>query len=232
MAIEMGEALKLGRAVGRVLTCRERDRWQHADQPDSTERHCHVSLGKEEATAYARCTCIADSVWQAISRTVRVFAMQPDLWRQVSRCVAPLWQAYSTFTPLHCGIAMVSGTRRTVQTLSTINASHATMLSNLTPAEIRDALATRTDLLLVDVREPAEYAIAHIEGATLMPMQTIPEQLATLPRDREIILHCHHGMRSEMAGNFLLAQGFSRVSHMVGGIDRWSDDVDPAIVKY
>jgi rhodanese-related sulfurtransferase len=127
---------------------------------------------------------------------------------------------------------MVSGTRRTVQTLPTINASHATMLSNLTPAEIRDALATRTDLLLVDVREPAEYAIAHIEGATLMPMQTIPEQLATLPRDKEIMLHCHHGMRSEMAGNFLLAQGFSRVSHMVGGIDRWSDDVDPAIVKY
>ena len=106
------------------------------------------------------------------------------------------------------------------------------MLSNLTPAEIRDTLAARTDVMLVDVREPAEYAIAYIEGATLVPMQTIPQQLATLPRDREIILHCHQGMRSEMAGNFLLAQGFPRVSHMVGGIDRWSDEVDPALAKY
>ncbi len=106
------------------------------------------------------------------------------------------------------------------------------MLSNLTPVEIRDALAARTDVVLIDVREPAEYAIAHIEGATLIPLRTLPQNLDALPRDREIILHCHHGMRSEMAGDFLLAQGFTRVSHMVGGIDRWSDDVDSTIVKY
>lgn len=106
------------------------------------------------------------------------------------------------------------------------------MLSNLTPLQIRDALATRTDLLLVDVREPAEYAVAHIDGATLIPMRTLPQQLEQLPRDHEIILHCHHGMRSEMAGDFLLSQGFARVSHMVGGIDRWSDDVDPTVAKY
>ena len=106
------------------------------------------------------------------------------------------------------------------------------MLSNLTPLQIRDALATRSDVLLVDVREPAEYAVAHIDGATLIPMRTLPQQLGQLPRDHEIVLHCHHGMRSEMAGDFLLSQGFARVSHMVGGIDRWSDDVDPAVAKY
>lgn len=106
------------------------------------------------------------------------------------------------------------------------------MLANLTPLEIRDALASRADILLVDVREPAEHAIAHIDGATLIPMRSLPVEIAALPLDREIILLCHHGMRSEMAGNFLLAQGFSRVSHMLGGIDRWSDDVDPAVAKY
>ena len=106
------------------------------------------------------------------------------------------------------------------------------MLSNLTPLQIRDALATRTDVMLVDVREPAEYATAHIHGATLIPMRTLPQQLESLPRDKEIILHCHHGMRSEMAGDFLLSQGFGRVSHMVGGIDRWSDDVDASVTKY
>jgi sulfur-carrier protein adenylyltransferase/sulfurtransferase len=106
------------------------------------------------------------------------------------------------------------------------------MLSNLTPAVIRDALASRSDVMLVDVREPAEYDTAHIDGATLIPLRTLPQSLDRLPRDHEIILHCHHGMRSEMAGDFLLAQGFLRVSHMVGGIDRWSDDVDPTIAKY
>ena len=106
------------------------------------------------------------------------------------------------------------------------------MLSNLTPTEIRDALASRSDVMLVDVREPAEYAIAHIDGATLIPLRTLPQQLDALPREREIILHCHHGMRSEMAGDFLLAQGFPRVSHMIGGIDRWSDDVDATVAKY
>ncbi|MDZ7631874.1 MAG: rhodanese-like domain-containing protein [Gemmatimonadaceae bacterium] len=106
------------------------------------------------------------------------------------------------------------------------------MLSNLTPLEIRSALASRTDVTLVDVREPAEHAIAHIDGATLIPLRTLPQQLDALPRDHEIILHCHHGMRSEMAGNFLLSQGFERVSHMLGGIDRWSDDVDASIAKY
>jgi adenylyltransferase/sulfurtransferase len=107
------------------------------------------------------------------------------------------------------------------------------MLSNLTPIEIRDALASRSaDMMLVDVREPAEYATARIEGATLIPLRTLPQRLADLPRDREIILHCHHGMRSEMAGDFLLAQGFPRVSHMVGGIDRWSDEVDASVPRY
>jgi rhodanese-related sulfurtransferase len=106
------------------------------------------------------------------------------------------------------------------------------MLANLTPLEVRDALGARTDITLIDVREPAEFAIAHIAGATLLPLQTLPAQLGMLSPENEIILYCHHGMRSGMAGNFLLAHGFSRVSHMIGGIDRWSDDVDPTTAKY
>lgn len=106
------------------------------------------------------------------------------------------------------------------------------MLLNLTPTQIRDALASRADVMLVDVREPVEYAIASIEAATLIPLRELPQDCASLPKDMEIILHCHHGVRSQMAGDFLIAQGFPRVSHMVGGIDRWSDEVDPAIVRY
>jgi rhodanese-related sulfurtransferase len=106
------------------------------------------------------------------------------------------------------------------------------MLAQLTPVEVRDALQSRDDVQLIDVREDAEFAIAHIPGARLIPLRTLPQALPSLARDHEIILLCHHGVRSEMAGEFLLSQGFSRVSHVVGGIDRWSDDVDATIAKY
>jgi rhodanese-related sulfurtransferase len=109
---------------------------------------------------------------------------------------------------------------------------HVPTLRNLTPLEIREAIATRTDITLVDVREPSEHAQARIDAAALIPLKTLPARFATLPRDHEIILLCHHGMRSEVAGTFLLAMGFSRVSHMTGGIDRWSDDVDSSVAKY
>ncbi|MCC7052585.1 MAG: sulfurtransferase [Gemmatimonadaceae bacterium] len=108
----------------------------------------------------------------------------------------------------------------------------APALVELTPAEVREAMRSRPDVTLVDVREPAEHAIARIEGAVLIPLRTIPQQLEALPRDHEIILFCHHGMRSEMAGRFLLAQGYARVAHLPGGIDRWSDEVDQAVPKY
>ncbi len=106
------------------------------------------------------------------------------------------------------------------------------MLHHRSAVDVRDALAGRADVLLLDVREPAEYAIAHIAGAILIPLRSLPSQFETLPRDREIILYCHHGVRSETAGDFLVAQGFSRVSHMRGGIDQWSDEVDRTIPKY
>jgi sulfur-carrier protein adenylyltransferase/sulfurtransferase len=106
------------------------------------------------------------------------------------------------------------------------------MLATLTPLEIRDALATRRDLVLVDVREPAEHAIAAIAGARLVPLHTLPQHVHALPRDHEIVLYCHHGVRSDMAGQFLVAHGFPRVSHMQGGINRWSEDVDHTIAKY
>ena len=129
-------------------------------------------------------------------------------------------------TPGRDGASAVTRSGRAVPSPS------LSMVTNLTPVEIRDALATRSDVLLVDVREPAEHATARIDGALLIPLRTVPQSLEQLPRDKEIILHCHHGMRSEMAGNFLVAQGYPRVSHMVGGIDRWSDDVDSAVAKY
>jgi adenylyltransferase/sulfurtransferase len=86
---------------------------------------------------------------------------------------------------------------------------------------------------LIDVREPSEYQIAQITGSELKPLGQIPiwaNELAN--KEEEIILHCHHGMRSDRACQFLAAQGFTNVKNLIGGIDEWSLNVDPAVPRY
>ena len=74
------------------------------------------------------------------------------------------------------------------------------------------------------MREPDEYAVAHIEGAQLIPLKTLPDQLAHLPKDREIIIHCKMGGRSARAVQFLLDNGFTQVKNVTGGMDAWLED--------
>jgi rhodanese-related sulfurtransferase len=85
--------------------------------------------------------------------------------------------------------------------------------------------------LLVDVREEGEAAICAIEGSLLIPMNSLPQRLQELPRDRRIALYCHHGVRSMMAAQFLAQYGFDALS-LAGGIDRWAIDIDPAMARY
>jgi sulfur-carrier protein adenylyltransferase/sulfurtransferase len=107
-----------------------------------------------------------------------------------------------------------------------------TMLDTHSPSDVRSARTARPDIVLLDVREPNEFAAARIEGATLMPLRTLPARVHELARDAEIIVYCHHGVRSEMAGQYLLQQGFTNVAHMAGGIDRWSVEVDATVPRY
>lgn len=90
----------------------------------------------------------------------------------------------------------------------------------------------RGDILLVDVREEWEVATAAVDGARHIPMALIPAQQALLPRDREIAVLCHHGMRSAMVADYLRAAGHTRVLNVTGGIDRWSVEVDPSVPRY
>jgi adenylyltransferase/sulfurtransferase len=85
---------------------------------------------------------------------------------------------------------------------------------------------------LIDVREPYEYAIARIPGARLVPLRTLPAAAASLDPSREIVLHCHHGARSATAAEYLQGLGFRNVWNLAGGIDAWSDEVDPGVAKY
>ena len=86
--------------------------------------------------------------------------------------------------------------------------------------------------LLLDVREPPEFAICRIEGSTLMPMNTVPARLGELDPAGEVVVICHHGGRSMQVAMFLERQGFERVINLAGGVDGWAIQVDPSITRY
>ena len=102
----------------------------------------------------------------------------------------------------------------------------------ISPKELKKSLDNGDKLVLVDVREEWEYSLAKVDGSILIPLGTLPQSLAQLNRDSEIIAICHHGMRSADATNFLLQQGFQNVKNLVGGIDAWSTQVDGTVPRY
>ena len=106
-----------------------------------------------------------------------------------------------------------------------------------TPLEISVEEASRllagaTPPVLVDVREPDEYAVCRIEGARLIPMNTVPARLAEIPTDAWVLVQCHHGGRSMKVTRFLRSKGYARVTNLQGGIDAWSLKVDPKVPRY
>jgi molybdopterin/thiamine biosynthesis adenylyltransferase/rhodanese-related sulfurtransferase len=110
--------------------------------------------------------------------------------------------------------------------------ARAGVVAEVTPAEVSARMARREAFDLVDVREPNEWQIARLPGARLAPLSCFDDTLGTFPRDRDIVLYCHAGVRSLTAARRLQAAGYSRVWSMAGGIARWSDEVDPSVPRY
>jgi sulfur-carrier protein adenylyltransferase/sulfurtransferase len=106
--------------------------------------------------------------------------------------------------------------------------------SVITPRELRDLLDSGKKLVLIDVREPAEWDINHIEGAQLIPKSLISsaEGLALLPQDRTPVLYCKTGVRSAEALAALKRAGFSDAVHLQGGIVAWAKQMQPDMVMY
>jgi adenylyltransferase/sulfurtransferase len=102
----------------------------------------------------------------------------------------------------------------------------------ITPADLAQRMAHGDALDLIDVREPFEWAIARIPGARLVPLGALAAAIDTLPRDRDIVLHCHKGIRSARAAEQLRAAGLTRVWNLTGGIERWSEEVDRTVPRY
>ncbi len=100
--------------------------------------------------------------------------------------------------------------------------------------DVKSLLDGDESFLLLDCREPAEYAIARIDGSQLIPMNEIPARLSEIEghqRDR-IVVHCHHGGRSLQVVQWLRGRGFAGAQNMTGGIDAWSQQIDPSVARY
>lgn len=106
-------------------------------------------------------------------------------------------------------------------------------MQHLTPTQLQGHLATaESKPLILDVREPWEYNICRLEGSLLMSMRTVPARLHEIDREQEIVVVCHHGVRSQQIAYFLEHQGFKKVFNLLGGVNAWAQEVDPQMAKY
>lgn len=107
-------------------------------------------------------------------------------------------------------------------------------MRQIRPSELKSWLddAARAAPLLLDVREPKEFAHCRIEGARPMPMASVPSRLAELDPAAPVVVICHHGGRSMQVAMFLEQQGFSNVINLAGGVHAWAGEVDPSMPTY
>jgi rhodanese-related sulfurtransferase len=104
-------------------------------------------------------------------------------------------------------------------------------MSNMSAAQLAAHLETAEPMLL-DVREPWEYEICHILGSINIPMGQIAQQLTRLQVVNEIVVICHHGIRSENVIRFLQPQLHATLVNLDGGVDAWAREVDPDMPVY
>jgi adenylyltransferase/sulfurtransferase len=118
---------------------------------------------------------------------------------------------------------------------ATSNTSMETTLTNgipqLTVQELKQRIDAGEDVYILDVREPYEYQIANL-GGKLIPINNLPQRLAEVDREREVIVQCKSGGRSQLAAEFLRQAGYPKVVNLAGGILAWADQIDPSMQKY
>ena len=107
-------------------------------------------------------------------------------------------------------------------------------LRQMTVQQLQAALSADAGArpLLLDVREPWEWQLAHIDGSMHVPMGQIPSRADELDKSHPTVVICHHGTRSLQVVAFLERMGFANLHNLQGGIDAWARSVDPAVPVY
>jgi adenylyltransferase/sulfurtransferase len=104
-------------------------------------------------------------------------------------------------------------------------------IPQMTVKELKHRRDAGEDVFVLDVREPYEYQIANI-GAKLIPQNDVPKRLDEIDRNREIVVQCRSGQRSQRIAEYLAQQGYGNVKNLAGGILAWADEIDPKVQKY
>ena len=105
-------------------------------------------------------------------------------------------------------------------------------VAQLTALELKNKIQDTANLFLLDVREPNEFQYASIDSSVLIPLNQISQRIGELDKNLEIVVICHHGMRSQQAAHFLAQSGFNQVANLIGGIEAWSCVCDSSVPRY
>src|SRR5207244_11900795 len=103
---------------------------------------------------------------------------------------------------------------------------------DMTAGQLKTAIDSGKRPVVLDVREPYEYSLCHLESSTLIPVEELDARLGELKRDSEIVVYCHVGIRSASAVRLLRQAGFANVRNLQGGIDEWARQVDNKMPRY
>ncbi len=106
-------------------------------------------------------------------------------------------------------------------------------IAAISPIQLATRLAAGDSLHLVDVRDPIEFDYCHLTGSALLPLDELPQRTDEVPTAGEVVLVCHHGVRSAQALSYLqVRHGRTNLLNLRGGIDAWSREVDPSVPRY
>jgi adenylyltransferase/sulfurtransferase len=106
------------------------------------------------------------------------------------------------------------------------------MAQEITVQELKTKRDTGAPIILLDVREPEEVAYVRLPGSIHIPMGDIPGRLHELDPEKEIIVYCHHGVRSLHVAQFLVQRDFEQVASLAGGIEAWAVEIEPGMPRY
>jgi adenylyltransferase/sulfurtransferase len=117
-------------------------------------------------------------------------------------------------------------------TSSHADGENAAPISVVTVGQLNELLGSGQKVTLLDVRTPEEWQITRLPGAKHIPLDDLPRRMNELDTADETVVYCHHGQRSARAIGFLQKMGFSKLKNLAGGIDAWSEHVDPTLPRY
>ena len=105
-------------------------------------------------------------------------------------------------------------------------------VTQITATELKARIQNEPQLILLDVREPSEFEYANIKNSILIPLNQLPQRLNELNLQQEIVVICHHGIRSSQACMYMINIGFKHMANLTGGIDAWSCTCDNSVLRY